>query len=131
MKKILKISEVRQIASACGLDAEILASGAEWLNRGDAADDAFSKAECNAVVLYCLTREVNNMGRGGEANGARLIFAHVDQLLGLRFGTAHSIAIDETLRAGRWLLVELNMDLDHITLTNANPFAKQTMAVAI
>lgn len=124
MKYILKVADLRKISKATGLDLDELKSGAYWLNRGDSARACFTRAEYEAIALYLVTREVNDADRGGEVSGARSICGYVDCLLGFDYRTTLGIVKAETLRAGRWVIAELNMGLDHLTLTNANPYAE-------
>lgn len=123
MKYILKIADLRKISKATGLDLDELKNGAYWLNRGDSAPYSFTRSEYEAIALYLVTREVNEAGRCGMTFGARFICSYVDHLLGFEYGTSLGLVKAETLRTGRWVIAELNMGLDHLTLTNANPYA--------
>lgn len=124
MKKILKVSDLRKISKATGLDLDELKNGAYWLNRGDGARSCFTRAEYEAIALYLVTCEVNEGDGLGLSGMARSICAFVDDLLRMPFRTTLGIVKNETLRQGRWLIAELNMGLDHLTLTNANPYAE-------
>lgn len=124
MKYILKVADLRKISKATGLDLDELKNGAYWLNRGDSARSCFTRSEYEAIALYLVTREVNEADLGGEVSGARSICGFVDSLLGFDYRTTLGIVKAETLRAGRWVIAELNMGLDHLTLTNVNPYAE-------
>lgn len=124
MKHILKIADLRKISKATGLDLDELKAGAYWLNRGDSARTCFTRAEYEAIALYLVTREMNEAECLGCSAGARSICGFVDGLLGFDYRTTLGIMKNETLRAGRWIIAELNMGLDHLTLTNANPYAE-------
>lgn len=124
MKAILKVSDLRKISKATGLDLDELKAGAYWLNRGDSARACFTRAEYEAIALYLVTREMNDAECLGCSAGARAICGFVDDLLKMPFRTTLGIMRNETLRAGRWIIAELNMGLDHLTLTNANPYAE-------
>lgn len=123
MKYILKIADLRKISKATGLDLDELKNGAYWLNRGDSARDSFTRSEYEAIALYLVTREVSLDCCLGTSCCARFICSYVDHLLGLAYGTTLGLVKAETLRTGRWVIAELNMGLDHLTLTNANPYA--------
>ncbi len=124
MKHILKVSDLRKISKATGLDLDELKAGAHWLNRGDSARSCFTRAEYEAIALYLVTREINEAELCGVTAGARAVCGFVDSLLGFAYRTTLGIMRAETLRAGRWIIAELNMGLDHLTLTNANPYAE-------
>ena len=124
MKAILKVADLRKISKATGLELDELKNGAYWLNRGDSARSCFTRSEYEAIALYLVTREVNEADLGGQVSGARAICGFVDSLLGFEYRTTLGLVKAETLRAGRWVIAELNTGLDHLTLTNANPYAK-------
>lgn len=123
MKYILKIADLRKISKATGLDLDELKDGAYWLNRGDSARDCFTRAEFEAIALYLVSREVSLECCLGTSGSARAICAYVDATLRMPFGFTISLVKAETLRLGRWVIAELNTGLDHLTLTNANPYA--------
>ena len=124
MKAILKIADLRKISKATNLDLEELKAGAYWLNRGEGARSCFTRAEYEAIALYLVTREVDTRAGLGLSDEARFICMLVDDLLRMPFRTTLGIVKNETLRQGRWVIAELNTGLDHLTLTNANPYAK-------
>lgn len=124
MKYILKVADLRKISKATGLDLDELKNGAYWLNRGDSARSCFTRSEYEAIALYLVTREVSLECCLGTSCGARSICAYVDSLLGFAYRTTLGLVKAETLRAGRWVIAELNTGLDHLTLTNAKPYAK-------
>lgn len=124
MKYVLKAADLRKISKATGLDLDELKAGAYWLNRGDSARSCFTRSEYEAIALYLVTREVNSADLGGMVSGARSICGFVDCLLGFDYRTTLGIVKAETLRAGRFIIAELNAGLDHLTLTNANPYAE-------
>lgn len=124
MKYILKVADLRKISKATGLDLDELKNGAYWLNRSDSARSCFTRSEYEAIALYLVTREVNEADMDGMVSGARAICGYVDSLLGFDYHTTLGLVKAETLRAGRWVIAELNMGLDHLTLTNANPYAE-------
>lgn len=126
MKAILKVSDLKKISKAAGLNLEDLKEGNYWLKKGESASYGFTWPEIRAIVIYLVTREVNDADRGGMCAGARSICSYVDCLLNLAYGTALSIVRSETLAAGRWIIAELNTGLDHLTLTNSNPYATTT-----
>lgn len=130
MKYILKVADLRKISKATGLDFDELKNGAYWLNRGDSARSCFTRSEYEAIALYLVTREVNAADLGGMTSGARAICGFVDSLLGFEYRTTLGIVKAETLRSGRWLIAELNMGLDHLSLCTSNPYAERTMSVA-
>ena len=131
MAKILKVSDLRKISKATGLDLEELKNGAYWLNRGDSARACFTRAEYEAIALYLLTLEIESASFCGYSSSARSLCMFVDDMLGLSFGTTLGLVRAETARQGRWFIVELNMGLDHLTLTSANPYATRTLIAAI
>lgn len=124
MKAILKIADLRKISKATNLDLEELKAGAYWLNRGEGARSCFTRAEYEAIALYLVTREVDTRAGLGLSDEARFICMLVDDLLRMPFRITLGIVKNETLRQGRWVIAELNMGLDHLTLTNANPYAE-------
>lgn len=124
MKAILKVADLRKISKATGLDLDELKVGAYWLNRGEGARSCFTRAECEAIALYLVTRKVDTCDRLGLSCTARSICGMVDGLLCMPLLTTLGIVKNETLRQGRWIIAELNMGLDHLTLTNANPYAE-------
>lgn len=123
MKAILKVSDLKKISKATGLDLDELKNGAYWLNRGDSARSCFTRSEYEAIALYLVTREVSLEYCLGASCHARFICSYVDTLLGFACHTTLGLVKAETLRSGRWVIAELNMGLDHLTLTNANPYA--------
>ena len=131
MKKLLKISDLRKISKATGLDFDELKAGADWMHSGDSAEVCFSLRELDAISLYLLTRKVEAEDRGGETSNARALCAIVDFELGLRSRSTLKLVMRETTRQGRWMIAELNMGLDHLTLTLANPYASRVNVVAI
>lgn len=132
MKKIIKIAEARNIiANNPQLDPEDLMYGIEWLNKGDMAYECMTKAEYNAVALYLITREINNEGLGGATGNARQLCNHVNDLLGLPFGYCLDLVKSETVNQSRLMIAELNMGLNHITLTQRNPYAKNLTVLAV
>lgn len=131
MKKIIKIAEAREIiANNPQLDADDLMCGINDLNKGDMAHECMMKAEYNAVALYLITREINKEELGGTTGNARQLCKRVDDLLGLPIGYCLSLAKGETTSSNRIMIAELNMGLNHITLTQRNPYAKNLTIIA-
>lgn len=131
MKKIIKIAEAREIiANNPQLDPDDLMYGIEWLNKGEAALSCMTKAEANAVALYLITREINNEDLGGCIGSARHLCHYIEDLMVLPFGYCIDLVRGETTRQNRILIAELNMGLNHITLTQRNPYAKNLTIIA-
>lgn len=131
MKKIIKIAEAREIvANNPQLDPDDLMYGIDELNKGDASLSCMTKAEANAVALYLITREIDNADMGGEISNARELCHHVEDLMLLPFGYCIELVKGETTRQNRLLIAEMNMGLNHITLTQRNPYAKNLTIIA-
>lgn len=131
MKKIIKIAEAREIvANNPQLDADDLMYGIDDLNKGDGGLECMTKAEANAVALYLITREINKADMGGEISNARELCHHVEDLMLLPFGYCIELVKGETTRQNRMLIAEMNMGLNHITLTQRNPYAKNLTIIA-
>lgn len=122
MKKIIKNAEVELICKVNNLDAEAFATGIYWLNRGDS--DMLLKEELNATAIYLVTREIMTAGVGGMTSNAREICSKIDRILNRSFGYTRSLVMGETLKYDRKLIAELNMGLNHITITDNNPYVK-------
>lgn len=132
MKKLIKIAEARAIAkNNPHLDVDDLMYGIDWLNKGDMAPVCMIKPEYNAVALYLISREINAGNDYTSTKTARAICAYVTDLLGLPFGYCEALVRAETAKQGRILIAELNTGLDHITLTNNNPYFNTKSIVAI
>lgn len=132
MKKIIKIAEAREIiANNPQLDADDLMYGIDELNKGYGGLECMTKAEANAVALYLITREINNADMGGEINNARELCHHVEDLMLLPVGYCIELVKGETTRQNRLVIAEMNMGLNHITLTQRNPYAKNLTILAI
>lgn len=123
MKKIIKIAEARKIAAANPqLDADYLLMGIDWLNKGDEGKAAFMASEMKAVALYLLTREIASTGLNFTCD-AREVCYKVDCLLLAEAGYTRKLVNSETASLGnRILFGEMNMGLNHITLTACNPY---------
>lgn len=130
-RKIIKKAEAKKIAKAnkwnCGETEDFLTS-CDWFNKDGDAQANFTTKERNALVIYLISKEVNERSAGfGQTNDARSICVSVDYTMCLSVGTCESIARSESARQGRALITELNMGLDHITLTNNNPYFKTSI----
>lgn len=130
MKKIITKAEVKRIVDAeqC-LNAEWYGEAIESLNRGDA--DSLTKCEKYITAIYLVTREINVQDRGGEASDAREICNKVDAMLKAENGYTLGVIRFETTKSNRYLIAELNMGLNHITLTENNPYAINLKVQAI
>lgn len=125
MKKIIKIAEARAIAkSNPNLDADDLMYGIDRLNKGDMAPACMMQSEYDAVALFLITREIVKEDKGGETMYARQICKNITDLLGLPYGCCEMLVRRETARHGRFIIAELNMGLNHLTITKNNPYAK-------
>ena len=132
MKKIIKIAEAREIiANNPQLDPDDLMEGIDCLNRGDVALACMMKAEIKTVALYLVTREINKEDMGGCTCNARQVCHKVDDLMVLPTGYSLDIVRGETINQNRLMIAELNMGLNHITLTQRNPYAKNLTIQAI
>jgi hypothetical protein len=130
-RKIIKKTEAVKIAKANKWDAEeteYFLNSCDWFNKEHDAQANFTIKERNAVAVYLISKEVNERSSGfGQSKDARYICKGLDDIMGLQFGTCEAIARSEAARQGRALITELNMGLDHITLTNNNPYFKSTI----
>lgn len=125
MKKIIKIAEAREIAkSNPHLDADDLIWGIEYLNKGNEARAGLTKEEMLVVALYLISREVKNDRQCDYTCNARELCRKVDDMLLAPVGYTLSVVRGETTKCNRILVAELNMGLNHITLTNTNPYLK-------
>lgn len=125
MKKVIKIAEARVIAkNNPQLDADDLIWGIEYLNKGHEASVGLTKEEMSAVTLYLISREVVNDRQSDFTCNAREICRRVDDMLLAPVGYTLSFVRGETIKCNRMLIAELNMGLNHITLTQTNPYLK-------
>lgn len=123
MKKIIKIAEARIIAqNNTQLDADDLIWGIEYLNKGHEASAGLTKEEMLAVTLYLISREVKNDRQSDFTCNARELCVRVDNMLLAPIGYTLSVVRGETLKCDRVMIAELNMGLNHITLTASNPY---------
>lgn len=133
-RKIIKKAEAKKIANANKWNAEEtenFLTSCDWFNKDHDAQTNFTSKERNAVAVYLISKEVYERSSGfGLSKDARYICASLDAIMGVRFGTCESIARSETARNGRAVIAELNFGLDHITITNNNPYFK-TSEIAI
>lgn len=132
MKKIIKIAEAREIiANNPQLDPDDLMEGIDCLNKGDLALACMMKSEVKAVALYLITREINKEDMGGYTCNARQVCRKVDDLMILPTCYCLDLVRAETINQNRLMIAELNMGLNHITLTTRNPYAKNLTIQAI
>lgn len=127
-RKIIKKAEAVKIAKANNFSAdetEDFLTSCDWFNKDHDAQANFTTVERNAIAIYLISKEVND--RCGQTKDARYICMSTDDIMGLRFGTCLSIVRNETAKCGRALIAELNMGLDHLTLTNNNPYFKTSI----
>ena len=125
MKKIIKIAEAREIAkSNPQLDADDLIWGIEYLNKGNEARAGLTIEEMLVVALYLISREVKNDRQSDFTCNARELCRRVDDMLLAPVGYTLSVVRGETTKCNRILIAELNMGLNHITLTKTNPYLK-------
>lgn len=130
-RKIIKKAEAKKIAKANEWNAEEtedFLTSCDWFNKDHDAQTNFTVKERNAIVVYLLSKEIYERTETfGQSKDARYICNSIDDMIGLRFGTSLNIARNESAKHGRALITELNMGLDHITLTNNNPYFKSTI----
>lgn len=125
MKKIIKLTEAKKIAKAnemLGDAMDDLLWGIEQLNKGEQAKAVFTKQELIAVTLFLISREVRNDRQSDYTCNARQLCCKVDDMLLMPIGYTLGIVRGETTKCNRMLIAELNTGLDHITLTNCNPY---------
>lgn len=123
MKKIIKKAEVKRIVEAEGcLNPEWYGEAIDWLNKGDKAEDCLPVCERYITVIYLVTREINALDLCGDCRNARELCAKVDAMMNAKAGYALSVVRHETTKQNRRLIAELNMGLNHITLTENNPY---------
>lgn len=91
--------------------------------------DAMGEQERKAVALYMISRDVDS--KNGLVSNARMVCRTIEIKLGLPYNYCLSLVRDETTKQGRILIAELNMGLDHITLTNNNPYFPNKVMCAI
>lgn len=133
-RKIIKKAEAKKIAKANNWNTEATDEflySVDFFNRDHDAQTNFTVKERNAIVVYLLSKEIYERAETfGQSKDARYICNSIDDMIGLRFGTSLNIARNESAKQGRALITELNMGLDHITLTSNNPYFK-TSIIAI
>lgn len=125
MKKIIKIAEAKKIAKAnemLGDELDDLLWGIDQLNKGELAKAVFTKKELIAVTLFLISREVRNDRQSDFTSNARELCVRVDNMLLMPIGYSLRIAQGETCKCNRIMVAECNMGLNHITLTNCNPY---------
>lgn len=123
MKKIIKKAEVKRIVEIerC-LNLEWYGEAIESLNHGDKAEDCLPMCERYITAIYLVTREINALDLCGDCRNARELCAKVDTMMNAKAGYTLSVVRNETTKSDRRLIAELNMGLNHITLTDNNPY---------